>query len=117
MTESRLVARLRVELSMLGARIFRNNVGMAIDRKGHTIRFGLCAGSSDLIGWVPVTITREMVGREVAVFTALECKSRTGRASTRQKNFLAAVRAAGGIAVLARSVEDVTEIILNYKGA
>jgi hypothetical protein len=52
-----------------------------------------------------------MVGRQVAVFTALEVKTPTGRATEQQQRFLAMVEAHGGIAGIARSVEDVATLL------
>lgn len=84
----------------------RNNVGRA--RAGNrVIAFGVGGpGGSDLIGWKEVEITQEMVGTKVAVFAAVEVKEGTGRASREQKQFLDAVDRAGGIAILARRMED-----------
>ena len=64
---------------------------------------GLCEGSSDLIGITSVVITAEMVGKTVAVFTALEVKTATGTSSPEQKNFIRVVKEAGGIAEVVRS--------------
>ena len=74
------------------------------------VRYGLQPGSSDLIGWRTVTITPEMVGQQVAVFTSIEVKTPTGRLRPEQKLWLSAVQAAGGIAGVARSVEDALRI-------
>ena len=74
------------------------------------VRYGLQPGSSDLIGWRTVTITPEMVGQQVAVFTSIEVKTPTGRLRPEQKLWLDAVQAAGGIAGVARSVEDALRI-------
>jgi hypothetical protein len=63
---------------------------------------GLCEGSSDLIGWTPVTITPDMVGTTIAVFTAVEVKTGRVRVTEAQTRFLDAVTAAGGIARVAR---------------
>lgn len=93
--------------SVIGMRVFRNNVGVLRDATGTYVRFGLCIGSSDVIGWTPVTITPEMVGRELAVFTALECKAGHNTTTEEQGRFLAVVKAAGGIAGVVRSVDDV----------
>lgn len=88
-------------------RLFRNAVGGVCDqRTGNWIRYGLCEGSSDLIGWQSIEITPEMVGRRVAVFVALECKSETGRATPEQERFVAAVNAAGGIGAIVRSADE-----------
>lgn len=111
--------------SKLGARLFRQNTGRGW--VGETVRktadaitlkdprplhAGLCVGSSDVIGWTPVVITPEMVGARVAVFTALEVK--TGRVPTtqEQRDFIAAVLNAGGIAGVVRSTEEAVGLIL-----
>jgi hypothetical protein len=92
-------------------RLLRNNVGVLQDRNGTYIRFGLCSGSSDLIGWKSVVITPEMVGKRVAVFTAIEVKSKNGVVSIGQNMFLKVVREAGGLAGVARSMEDAEGIV------
>ncbi len=107
--------------------LFRNNVGLAYtgDVKQHVdgsvnifnarpIKFGLCPGSSDLIGWTMIEITPEMVGRRVAIFTAIEVKSATGRASKTQKNFIKAVHRCGGIAGVARSLDDAVNVVESF---
>jgi hypothetical protein len=86
-------------------RLFRNNTGALEDKTGRVVRYGLCKGSSDLIGWRTVDITEDMVGQRVAVFVALEVKDR-GRLTPEQAGFLEVVRRAGGIAAEVRSVED-----------
>jgi|LakMenEpi03Aug12_release.lakeMendotaPanAssembly.Ray.scaffolds.fasta_scaffold45299_10 hypothetical protein len=83
-------------------RLFRNNVGLATTRNGHTIRYGLCTGSSDLIGWTTREITPEMVGQKVAIFTAVELKTKNVRVTPEQWIFLEQVKKAGGIAILHR---------------
>jgi hypothetical protein len=47
-----------------------------------------------------------MVGTQVAVFTSIEVKTATGRLRPEQRQWLDAVQAAGGVAGVARSVED-----------
>lgn len=106
MRESTIQNRIRVAVSRLGSRLFRNNVGVATTESGHTIRFGLCKGSSDLIGWTPMTVTEDMVGEQIAVFTAVEVKTTKGRVSKEQKAFIDAVQNAGGIGVVCRSAEE-----------
>ena len=85
--------------------------GDIVIRKPRPLRAGLCNGSSDLIGWRTITIDESMVGSQVAIFAAVEVKGPRGRASDLQKNFLARVAEAGGIAGIARSPED-AEVIL-----
>jgi len=63
-------------------------------------------GSSDLVGFVPVTITQEMVGKRIAVFAAVEVKTLTGRVEPNQQNFVDFVKKSGGLSGVARSKED-----------
>lgn len=107
MTETGFVQRLLLSSSRLGMRLFRNNVGVLTDARGNHVRYGLCVGSSDLVGWTPVIVTPEMVGRTLAVFTAVEAKVGRRHATPEQARFLDVVQAAGGIATLARDTSDV----------
>lgn len=68
------------------------------------------SGSSDAIGLHTITITRDLVGRQVAVFVAIEAKDRAAL-SKAQRAFLAFVHQAGGIAGVARSVDEAQQII------
>jgi len=77
--------------------------GDVLIRNARVLHAGLCVGSPDIVGWQPVTITAEMVGRTVAVFTGLEVKSATGRPTPEQRNFLDRLSGAGGIAAVVRS--------------
>lgn len=93
-------------------RLFRNQVGSLPDpRTGRLVTFGLARGSADLIGWRTVTITPDMVGRRLAVFTSIEVKTPTGRVRPDQTAWLGAVQAAGGIAGIARSVPDAFQLV------
>jgi hypothetical protein len=92
-------------------RLFRNNVGLFKTFDGRRIKTGLCNGSSDIIGWTPVTVTEDMVGDTVAVFTAIEVKKPNGRATDQQLNFIDNVRVDGGYAGIAKSTEDAEKII------
>jgi hypothetical protein len=93
-------------------RLFRNQVGSLPDpRTGRLVTFGLARGSADLIGWRTVTITPDMVGRRIAVFTSIEVKTPTGRVRPEQQAWLSVVQGAGGFAGIARSVEDAVRII------
>ena len=89
------------------ARIFRNQVGSLPDpRTGRLVTFGLARGSADLIGWRTITVTPDMVGTRLAVFTSIEVKTPTGRVRPEQQAWLEVVQQAGGIAIIARSVPD-----------
>lgn len=98
-------------------RLFNNPVGHAVRPDGSHISYGLCLGSSDLIGWRTVEVTPDMVGRRVAVFVACEVKGPMGRVSREQEMFLSAVRLAGGIGAVARSAETAADLILGEVGA
>lgn len=103
------------------AKLFRNNVGQGWVGK-HTrlddgsvlianprpLHAGLHNGSGDLIGWTPVTVTPDMVGQTLAVFTSLEVKTtrRNSRPNADQKHWRDTVRAAGGIADIVRGPDD-----------
>ena len=93
-------------------RLFRNNTGTLPDpRTGRPVQFGLARGSADLIGWRIITITPEMVGQRVAVFTSIEVKTTTGHLTPAQQAWMGTIRTAGGIAGVARSVRDAEEIL------
>ena len=95
-------------------RVFRNNVGLYQNTKtGNWIRYGLCVGSADLIGWREITITPDMVGTKIAQFMSIECKApkKSIKPGSPQEAWFFAVKRAGGVALCARSVEDVRHII------
>jgi hypothetical protein len=112
-SEQRIQQEIRLAVSKGDTRVFRNNTGTLRDANGRPVSFGLCKGSADLIGWRTVTITPEMVGTQVAVFTSIEVKTPTGRLRPEQQQWLDAVQAAGGIAGVARSVEDAEALLSN----
>lgn len=90
-----------------GIKVFRNNVGAYKAPDGRVIRYGLITGSGDLIGWRSVVITPDMVGQRIAQFVSVEVKTPKGTVRPEQQVWADNVRKAGGIAVIARSVEDV----------
>ena len=130
MLEKNIQNLIRIALSSAGTLIFRNNVGTGwvgkmergagrpvfvgpqdvIVRNARPLDAGLCVGSSDLIGGTPVNITSDMVGQTLMVFTAVECKTATGRVSPAQTAFIAAVVRAGGRAGGARSAAEAVAI-------
>ena len=107
MNESAVQKRVRLDLASLpGCVMFRNNVGVAKYHDGtsmRTVRYGLCQGSSDLVGWTVVD--------GVAVFTAIETKAGKRPATEAQMNFIAAVIRAGGIAGIARNSDEAAKIV------
>jgi hypothetical protein len=128
MSEKNIVNLAMMAATKLGARLFRNNTGTgwAGDKVVHLkdkviienprpLRAGLMKGSSDLIGWTPITIDYHMVGKTIAVFTAMECKTPTGRVSEDQKIFIGNVEQANGIVGVIRSDDDVAKEIAKWK--
>lgn len=97
--------------SQKGTRLFRNTVGQCQTADGRHIRYGLCPGSADLIGWHTVTVTPDMVGKRVALFLSIEVKRKKGKGpSPEQENWLRVVQEAGGLAGVARSPEEAAKI-------
>lgn len=123
--ETNLTRRIMLALGRIrDVKIFRNNVGTGWQGKtvsapggGLYIRdprrldAGLIAGSSDLIGWTVREITPDMVGKKVAIFTAIEVKTMVGTASGSQLNFLNTVRADGGIAGVVKTEEEALKLL------
>lgn len=130
MSEADLMRRLQIAASRLGARLFRQQVGMAwvgravkIDRPGlyavkkgdvviHSARpfHAGVEGMSDLGGWVSVEITPDMVGSTLAVVAQAEIKE-NARPTKEQLAWIAAVNKAGGRAGIARSEKDLADIL------
>lgn len=108
-------------LTGVGSRLFRNQVGLAwqgratqvhtryttevypgdvVLRQARRVSTGLCVGSHDLIGWTPKTVTPEMLGTRLAVFTSIEVKLKGTKTTDQQHQFGAAVKEAGGISAI-----------------
>jgi hypothetical protein len=112
--ENPVIKEVQILTTPKGWRLFRNALGVGwvgklIDYvKGiarilnaHRISFGLTDGASDLIGWRPVKITKEMDGKTIAQFCAVEVKTKAYPTLTKdQKNFLKQVKDAGGYAAV-----------------
>jgi hypothetical protein len=98
--------RVMLTAGRLGWKVYRNNVGVLTDRRGVPVRYGLCPGSADLVGWRRMVITPEMVGTTIAQFVALEVKAERGKVSEEQARWLAALEADGGHAVVVRDPQD-----------
>jgi hypothetical protein len=96
--ESQILAAVLRRLQARGIYCWRNSVG-AYQVQGRWIRYGL-PGSSDVLGILPD-------GR----FLAVECKAASGRLSPEQTAFLERVRAAGGVAIIARSASDIDDAL------
>ena len=105
-------------------RVWRQNTGVAwvgdsYNWRGRTLIItnarplytGLCTGSSDIIGIRRLAVTRNMVGDDVGLFCAVEMKSARGNPTKEQRSFLDCIATFGGLAGVARSVDDAERII------
>ena len=122
MKEAQLQNDVRLEASRLGMRLWRNNVGVAVNRNGRPVRYGLCNDSaamnkqlksSDLIGIQPVLITEDMVGTTIGQFVAYECKApgwtlKNTEHEQAQQRFIALVISLGGMARFISDIEELT---------
>lgn len=133
MRESEILTKIRDTCSRGLSRLWRNNVGKGVmiqhkhsqtrqaiisecialaaarGGSGARITYGLQVGSGDLIGYRVVTVTPEMVGRRIAVFTSAEVKTDAGRESPEQVAWREHINSVGGLAFVARSVEQAQE--------
>lgn len=110
--ESIVLKHIMLALSKAGACVFRNNIGFATYPNGAVVKYGVAnPGGADCIGWKSITITPDMIGRQVAIFTAIEVKTDKGRLKPEQENFLNAVKKAGGYAGVARSPEQALALL------
>ena len=111
MNEHEIQQRIRLACGHGPVRLWRNNSGALVDQQGRLVRFGLCKGSSDLIGLRSVVITPDQVGQRLAQFVALEIKTARGVVSPEQRAFLALVEQLGGLAAICRSVEAAEQVL------
>lgn len=127
MSETDILRQIMLALSTPEGRCWRNNVGHGWQGRDFTIAegrlvrgvarniaFGLAPGSSDLIGPQSVIVTPEMVGHRVAVFTAIEVKDKR-KLTDEQARFIDVVVELGGIAGMARSVDQAVSIVESYR--
>lgn len=117
-SESRVQALVRLEAAQKGVYLYRNNVGALLNSEGRPVRFGLAneskeenqaIKSSDLIGWRPLRVGPQHVGRTIAQFTCREVKEGgwvyTNQERERlQKVWLDLVNSCGGDAAFAAGV-------------
>lgn len=135
MSGTDLTNELRKRASELGARLFRQNSGMAwvgkvergfpgkrvvlgpndvVIRNARPFHAGF-DGLSDLGGWSPITITADMVGATFAQYAQVEVKFGKDRATKDQLAWIDAVNAAGGRAGIARNEKDLSEILFGKR--
>lgn len=82
-SEAAVQSLVRLEAAAKGVKLYRNNVGAYLDKRGIPVRYGLAneskaanavMKSADLIGYRPVLITPKHLGSVVAQFVSRECK-------------------------------------------
>lgn len=82
-SESALQSLVRLEAGRKSVQLWRNNVGVLLDKKGRPVRYGLANDSSalnevvksaDLIGIERVLIKADDVGKIIGRFVSRECK-------------------------------------------
>lgn len=127
-SESEVQQQIQIEAAKYGCLLMRNNSGAFTDESGRSVRYGLGniskkqseeLKSSDLIGITTITITPEMVGTRVGIFTVTEVK-KAGWSSTKkldareqaQSNFIELIKSRGGIGGFANSVDSFLKILL-----
>lgn len=126
--ESQVQQEVQIEAMNFNCNLMRNNSGALLDKEGRSVRFGLGniskkqnenIKSSDLIGITKVTITPEMVGKTVAIFTAIEVKKedwnhnkKLDKRETAQFNFIQWVNENGGIAGFVNCVSNLKNIFM-----
>jgi len=99
--EHKLMNEIRIALSENGCISFRMNVGKMKTPDGRYFDTGVPVGFSDIFG------LRESDGR--AFF--IEVKTKKGKASPQQKQFLKAMQKAGAIAGICRSPKDAIKLV------
>ena len=122
--------------SQMGARLFRQQVGQGwIGKAKRIARAGTVAvkpgdvvisaarpfhagieGMSDLGGWTPVLIGPEHLGQTLAVYAQVEVKA-GARTTEEQLKWIKAVNAAGGVAGVAKSHDDLAAILTAKSGS
>lgn len=124
--EKNIQESIQIEASKLGNKLFINTSGAFQDQTGRLIRFGLGHvtknnhfKSSDLIGFTPIVITPEMVGRKIAVFTAVEVKKTKWKYTATEREiaqlkFLDVVKMNGGISCFCNSIDSYKKAIIDF---
>jgi hypothetical protein len=98
--ENRVKTEVLKYLKLRRVHCWSNPSGAVEIRPGKWMSFGL-KGSADILGCLPG-------GR----FLAVEVKAERGRLSPEQRQFLAGIRALGGLAIVARSYRDIEAALM-----
>lgn len=109
MKETNILKEVMLEASRLGIVCFRNNTGMLKNDRGQVVTYGLCKGSSDLIGWI-----RE--GYEGAgSFVAIEVKVGNAKPRPEQQLFIDMVSKSGGFSCVINDAKKLKSLLDEYK--
>lgn len=126
--EGKAKQNVKLRAAQYGARLYKNNTGVAYDQTGRPVYFGLGnegkksaddIRTPDDVGFTVITITPEMVGKKVAVFTAIDSKKlgfvvkpdyAKGTREYGQNKFFDIVKMHNGIAGFASCAADVDTI-------
>ena len=113
MSEQHIQNQILLALSEAGCTVWRQNTGLAwvgtpiqlsngdvLLKNPRRLHVGLCKGSSDIIGMAPC-------GRMLAV----EVKTQYGKPTQDQLNFISQVNSKGGIAAIARTVDQALRLV------
>jgi len=103
--------RTNVGQAYTGDNIIKNTDGSIKITNPRPFNTGLPKGFSDLLIITPIIITSDMVGQQFARAGFLEIKTKTGRPTKDQLNFISQMQSLGARAGVARSVEDVIKIL------
>lgn len=119
-SEEAVKSEVRLAASKQKIHLWRNNVGVMVNKFGVPTRYGLCneskqmneqLKSSDFIGIKEVVITQDMVGQTFGQFIAIETKKEgwkfTGNArEIAQMNYILLVQSLGGYGAFISDAED-----------
>lgn len=131
MLEGEIQQLIQLEARAHNVQLMRNNSGALEDKTGRLVRYGLGnvskthsdkIKSSDLIGFRTITVTPDMVGKKIAVFTAVEVKKpdwklkftsnlENDKRVKAQMAFIDWVYSNGGYSGFANSIESFKKII------
>lgn len=131
MLEGEIQQLIQLEARAHNVQLMRNNSGALEDKTGRLVRYGLGnvskthsdkIKSSDLIGFRTITVTPDMVGKKIAVFTAVEVKKsdwklkitsnlENDKRVKAQMAFIDWVYSNGGHSGFANSIESFKKII------
>jgi len=116
--------KLRLAAPLRGGFLWRNNNGVAVDKTGRHIRYGLgndskrlneVFKSSDLIGVIPVVIQPKHVGKTFGLFVAVEVKKPdwhlipSDKRGHAQLNFITTINSCGGLGCFATHENHLNE--------